>query len=662
MATIKLTPLVLFLIILFVLVISVIFGRWLNIEEGFISFQKNQAINASTIIPQYSNSEVYKLYDNLYYDYSNGNIIVITSTTQYTTDDLIDTSGGTISGIQIIPRAGTPITTIATTRDSIGVIIPASTSNPTLISSKISSSYSSWVSTVGYPTIPYQIIYMPWNTSTFIHLVDASSATPALDPLASFLFSDGNVQDSYVWKNSLNVGLPGYLSEQTIPPKPTVNMTANSSTDINKLINEPYYDTSHNGYTYMVSDFVKFDTKNGNLIIKHRSDASYNIDVYNGNVNAAGNPVMDASNINTVNGYNSTTYPAEKQSISSANGFIPFMVADGSGQNTVLYMKTAQKTLVALLALNTTNNLYQLRTVVRFNPAISSPGVETANPVTSTDATAATAATDATAATAATDATAATVAAAATANLTLDQVISDYYKKYWYTNQTASGMTKYSDDFLLKSQIIPPICPACPSCPSSTTCTNCGGTGGSGLLGLDHSNVVGGLAQGAGNLAGGVALGTGILAGGAIHGAGNLAGGAIQGAGDVAEGAGKLAGGAIQGAGNLAGGAIQGAGNVVGGIASGIGNIVGGALSSNRGYGSSQYSNYGDSYNSNSGNNGPNQGYNQGPNQDTDQGYNQGPNQSTNQKNIDKYSYNGALTSKGGNPMPVTSDFSRFGK
>ena len=193
MATIKLTPLVLFLIILFVLVISVIFGRWLNIEEGFISFQKNQAIIASTIIPQYSGNGVYKLYDNLYYDYSNGNIIVITSTTQYTTDAEIDTSGGTISGIQIIPRSGTPITTIATTRDSNAVIIPATTSNPTLISSKISSSYSSWVSTV--PTIPYQIIYMPWNTSTFIHLVDAASTAtpynPTLNPLASFLFSDG---------------------------------------------------------------------------------------------------------------------------------------------------------------------------------------------------------------------------------------------------------------------------------------------------------------------------------------------------------------------------------------------------------------------------------------------------------------------------------------
>jgi hypothetical protein len=51
-----------------------------------------------------------------------------------------------------------------------------------------------------------------------------------------------------------------------------------------------------------------------------------------------------------------------------------------------------------------------------------------------------------------------------------------------------------SSDYILKTQIVPPVCPtcpACPACPNNVTCTNCGGQGGSGTLATDGKSIVG---------------------------------------------------------------------------------------------------------------------------------------------------------------------------
>ena len=48
-----------------------------------------------------------------------------------------------------------------------------------------------------------------------------------------------------------------------------------------------------------------------------------------------------------------------------------------------------------------------------------------------------------------------------------------------------------SSDYILKTQIVPPVCPTCPACPGNVTCTNCGGQGGSGTLATDGKSMVG---------------------------------------------------------------------------------------------------------------------------------------------------------------------------
>jgi hypothetical protein len=64
--------------------------------------------------------------------------------------------------------------------------------------------------------------------------------------------------------------------------------------------------------------------------------------------------------------------------------------------------------------------------------------------------------------------------------------LSEYYKWADYWNKL-SGSDLYSNitnsNYLLKTQVVPPVCPRCPNCPGSGVCTSCGGNGGSGTAG-----------------------------------------------------------------------------------------------------------------------------------------------------------------------------------
>jgi hypothetical protein len=269
--------------------------------------------------------------------------------------------------------------------------------------------------------------------------------------------------------------------------------------------------------------------------------------------------------------------------------------------------------------------------------------------------------------------------------------------------QSVFGST--DSNYLLKTEVVPPVCPTCPSCPNGGPCTNCGGNGGSGTQGTE--NTLGNLAEKAGtgatnlvrdgadgvtNIArdtakgtydvgkevvGGTkdvvtdaASGTGKFlkdtgsgvgqfakdsASGIFNSGKNVASGAYdvgKEAGSAVYGVGKEAGSAVYGVGKEAGSAAYGAGRDVGSAAygagrdvgSGVGNMIPGPSANGGGYNNS----YG----------GP--GYSQG-------GYNQGGYMQPRQPATagqDPYSYYGAVQPRYGgcNYMPRTADFSSFGK
>ena len=609
MVNIKLTPIALFVLILFVLVLSVVLGKWLPlnlIEEGFISFQKTVEPNNLLIIPGYSSSRnVYKVYDNIFLDINNGNIIEVQGAPFV---DTVDTSGTSISEIDIIPRNGSTFNSVYTKFDKNGKVIASASSD--LLGSDVNSSYTSWIypSFTSHTTQPYQVFYMAWNVDTFVHVIDISLNTSTITCQAL----TGAVQNSYRY------GSPNY----TPVPLPT-GKYKDTSAILNTFTGDGYYDLSSNKNLYVLSDFVRFDKTNGYLIIQTGTGDSRVLTVYSGSPDSYGN----AKNLGT--GKRDAIFKPTDTSIDDKRTFSPFMVADLCGNNIVLYVQNGRKTMVSLICQDSGDSaLYTLRNVVRFDSKVTG-GVDNSNSYDTTSSDKLTNK-DKDKDKDCNDLTEHDRDKAPS----LDSIISDYYKQYWYSSKNAGTVNQYSDDFMLKTQMIPPICPACPACQTNTTCTNCGGNGGAGVIGGDK-------------------VGTG-----------KVVGGIAEGVGDVAEGAGKVVGGALAGTGSLAGGALLGAGALAGGIASGVGSAIGGL-----GQGHGNYSQW------NQGNQGQgiqgqaNQGFDL-KTEPTRVGYYSGSNgqpQNVSTGNsygsyIDKYSYNGALASKGGDPMPVTSDFSKFGR
>ena len=224
------------------------------------------------------------------------------------------------------------------------------------------------------------------------------------------------------------------------------------------------------------------------------------------------------------------------------------------------------------------------------------------------------------------------------------------------TSDAYGGPWENPDDYIRKTQIVPPVCPACPACPKidlSGICTNCGGNGGAGAMG-SVTGTAAGLARDAGS-------GATNLARDAGSGATNLARDTASGAAGFAK---DTAGGAVGLAKDTVGGTVGLAKDTVGGTvglaretAGGVGGMLKSAGSGIAGI----FSN--------------GAGMGQGTSQRMGQGagYNTGvamPQHSISTRTgtdqnapIDPYSYYGQLPYKGAtNVVPITADFSSFAK
>jgi hypothetical protein len=227
--------------------------------------------------------------------------------------------------------------------------------------------------------------------------------------------------------------------------------------------------------------------------------------------------------------------------------------------------------------------------------------------------------------------------------------LSEYFKWYWFYKTNQNKNSEFSEDYILKSQIVPPVCPSCPACPSCAggVCSNCGGQGGSGTLSTTGNTVVKSTTTPTStNIPGAVAsLGTtaGDVAGKTIDATGKLVGGATN----IGESAVK---GTVGLAKETVGGAVGLAKETVGG-AVGLVKEAGAGLK--------------DLLKSNPTNIRPNQSQSGEITKGQSQSLNsssQASKYGTQTTGADNYSYYGALPPKSSNFMPITADFSAFGK
>ena len=577
----KLSPLFIFLLLVIVLVISVIFCRYcmnssIFEREGFVSYEANVAPTNSVKIPQYGPQPVIKMFDNLFFDQSNGNVVEVDSKPFMGNVDAngnyisgnVDVTGASISNLYISTRDGTEHD-YAFTNANANTTQESTTSNT-------SCSYNKWAyNTKCQTTGKYQMFYIPWNTDTYVHIVQTETPSNANNQSA---YKPVNVYTyQFASGSSSSVNAVRYLAD-ILPTKVPPN--TNGDPNDNQTITDNWYSTTNK--VYQLAKYIEFDTSNGNLIM--RTDNS--ITVYGRAKN-----VIVSSNTPLNNGGLSNTIPSV-----SYNSWITY---DADKTTQVVYIAKDTNTLVLLIQMESSNK-FKLVNAVRFdaNGPVNanctndnSPDGSGNNPPDGSGNNPPPPSPD------------------MSGN-------SDYYKWYWYWNSPQ----KYSDDYILKTQVVPPVCPTCPNCPDGGggTCTNCGGQGGSGTKDNNGSSMAGGNATPTGPV--------GSVVNNTVDAAGNVIGSTVNTAGSIVNTAidttGKVVSETVGAAANVANNLINAPGYVP----------PPPPMYGQPGYGTPPM--YGQ------------------PGYGTQPGYSTGAD----------YSYYGALPPKGANFMPITADFSAFGK
>uniref|UniRef100_A0A6C0HD14 Uncharacterized protein n=1 Tax=viral metagenome TaxID=1070528 RepID=A0A6C0HD14_9ZZZZ len=604
---IKLSPFMIFLLLLIVLVISITFGNMLNLE-GFITFGYSNNTMDDMQIPQYSSAYVNKLYDNIFYDPKNGNLIEVDGVTYGNT-----ISGNTVSSLYVTPRTNPNQTFQYNVSGVTTSTVDLSTTTST------ASSFSSFMyPTQSANTDKYSVFYIPFGSDTLVHIIDNTTKIN----VGSFGYINGSMSQNILSSTS-TIGLGTYLSD--------------TDTNNDKMIEETYYDT--NNKVYQISKYVRYDISNARLIVKN-SATSNDLTIYD--------RFGTSMNVSS-SGYNNAQNGVSSVSLHS------WVATDSLANQMILYLGFGTKTVIALIKYT---NQFELVNIRRFdgNGVYNSNGslLSTSALLSGNTLSNFTSNTSSTSST--------STSTSATTNTKLDvsgNDLSDFFKLYSYWKSNPN--TEFSQDYILKSSIVPPVCPSCPSCPSAsnqnTVCTNCGGQGGSGTLSSNGNTTI--KLDTRTNIPGAVAS-----LGGTV---GDVANKALDTTGDVVDEAGNLVKGAVTGTVGLAKGAVTGTVGLAKEAVSGTVGLAKEAVSGTVGLLKDAGSGVKDVLTShpakiNSGASTTATGTTTADNQTQPYGGKAYGSSSYGGSGATNYNYYGALPSKSSNFIPVTADFSAFGK
>jgi hypothetical protein len=440
--------LLLFVVVLMIYIIASNYmgGGWVGRGiEGFQAFGSNDNYLQDIIIPQYNTvRSIYKIYDNIFFDSLNGNLIELVQDSSFT--QTTDISGSSVSLINIFPRKLSTITPtyIEYSGTDVSGNVNAQNTIESLITSMDADATVSWT----YKTASnYEITYTPFDKNTYIHVMNVSSQSPTM--LISCYFTDPtatNTNEYYLWTQNTSVGVSLGVSSGTYLG--TVNSADGTS------VIEPYYDTTKT--LYQISQYVKYDSTNGNLCVEGKNaDGNKTLTVHGRNGN---NTVYDASNNAITNG--GTTATSQITQLAQ-NIYTPTIVSDALNTNLFIYWPILDKTIITQYqgVLNSTNDGITILKVLRFNGSTVYIPTTTTTTTTTTDSSGTTSSTSASV----------SDISGLSASLASDELLSNYFKWMWYWNKYGGNDTQISDNYILKTQIVPPVCPACPNCPTCPT-------------------------------------------------------------------------------------------------------------------------------------------------------------------------------------------------
>lgn len=438
-----------FVIILLLLVGFLMWNRTFSFrEEGFVDFNRDN--QTSMYIPQYSadsERKVIHLYDNIYYDNLNGALIEVNGTQGGTETDI---SGATITDIRIVSRSqqGEVSTVVTKKTEDTNEIIPEDTSiSLNKETAKLYGDYTYITETEEIQESPpdkykYVCMYSGWNTDTVLQLFKTTGTD--LTYIKSYLLTPTGIKNT----------IAGTISPTHIQTDPAKTYSYDESNP-----DSPISNYLENIQVKQVSTKVFYDVKNANIILK----------------NSNGIKVLhrDGSE-RTVGQYNN-----DKAALTS--GPVVFSCANDDGSSgLVLVTSFDDKTLVTVVIpiLVDEQISYKIVRSKRFNASgeVNSEADETPEQTTST-------------CTPAPTETPAPTATQSPFNQFMDgsmnmsgiQCGSDPSCWYWFfRSQPQHSTGPLTDDYFLKTEVVPPVCPQCPNCPGSGVCTDCGGNGGSG--------------------------------------------------------------------------------------------------------------------------------------------------------------------------------------
>ena len=385
----KLSPLLLFLLLVLILVVSVVVCKnYMNsMSEGFVSYDASVIPTTSTTITQYSPTSVIKMFDNLFFDNKNGNVIEVDSSQflgnldangKYLSGN-VDITGTSINNLYVSTRDGTPYNYSTST----------STAIPQGQIATVSNSYKQWTyNTQCQTTGKYQLFYIPWNTDTYVHIIELTYVPPYYGEPQ---LNPSNVYTYKFSSNSSTVSAVRYINSN-LPLNASTNTTDPSN---NTYVIDPYYGT--NKAVYQLSSGVKFDASNANLIITSPNS----ITVYGRSQNVIVTSNQPLQNAGMSNNITSVSF----------NSWITY---DPTNTTQVVYVANGTNTLLFVLKKNSSGK-FDLVNVARFN--LNGLDTGTTNPSTPT---------------AITNPSTPTVITN-TPDLS-GNAISDYYKWYWYWN------------------------------------------------------------------------------------------------------------------------------------------------------------------------------------------------------------------------------------
>ena len=449
----KVTGLLLFLILLIVLVVSVIVGNksgYLR-KEGFINYQKTLQVNESFAIPSYSSTnQVTKLFDNLFYDQANGNIVEIDSP-QFLVGGNIDLAGKSIISTTVTTRSNPSSSSVNKGNVVLGADEkPISKNLSESATTSMSISYNSYkYFSQSNNTDKYCLFYMPWNNTTYMHIIDLTKNSHVATYSHLGANSGSKLFQSKIWPTDSN-GIPNLAIGLN-------QVSIDSDRNNNSLVTDQYYDTKK--VLYQVSQYVKYDITNGNLLLRTATGAI---------VYSRGNPVTSTS-------YSQPNMLSNLNSVVANVSFSPTIIPDSLGNNVILYIPDGLNTLIAVISLQNTasnsrtTNQYTLANVARFTPnTLDNGGNASGNFMAMINSY--------------------MNSGAMSGSMNNNQWNGGYggsnYNNYWgpptYGDESTGKCGNNSNDYLLKTQIVPPVCPSCPSCGTGGVCSNCGGQGGSG--------------------------------------------------------------------------------------------------------------------------------------------------------------------------------------